>query len=184
MNTPIIYGYKRAAFRQQQAQLVIIGDGIVANVQGIMYPFFSVKFVADGPQGSGSLWVATNRCLGDSATCVHMAEKLNLQPKNNHKTNQQAIDTTAFSVAMSGTEARLFVSWKQYGGGHSSEDAYHMAEVRSFALQDPAHHIEFRRYVLNIIDWGQGQRLNAIRESLSTLGIEEVIQGPSDEIQF
>ncbi|KAF4637559.1 hypothetical protein G7Y89_g541 [Cudoniella acicularis] len=37
----------------------------------------SVEFKADGPGGSGSLWVATNQCLGASVSCVNIAERLN-----------------------------------------------------------------------------------------------------------
>jgi hypothetical protein len=44
-----------------------------------------------------------------------------------------------------------------------------MANVKSFLLQDPGHFIEFRKHVLNIIDWGKDKRLNEIRVSLNTL---------------
>ncbi|RSL84798.1 hypothetical protein CEP51_003679 [Fusarium floridanum] len=55
-------------------------------------------------------------------------------------------------VAMNGTEARLFISWKQ-------QDLFNVQNVRSFALQEPDHFIEFRKYVRNIIDWGRDERL-------------------------
>ena len=50
---------------------------MVANTQGLVYPFFVIEFKADGPGGSGSMWVATNQCLGGSASCVKIAERLN-----------------------------------------------------------------------------------------------------------
>ncbi|RSM06288.1 hypothetical protein CDV31_009225 [Fusarium ambrosium] len=68
-------------------------------------------------------------------------------------------------VAMNGTEARLFISWKQ-------QDLFNVQNVRSFALQEPDHFIEFRKYVRNIIDWGRDERLQSIQAALDTL-IEE-----------
>ncbi|RSL58568.1 hypothetical protein CEP53_006088 [Fusarium sp. AF-6] len=68
-------------------------------------------------------------------------------------------------VAMNGTEARLLISWKQ-------QDLFNVQKVRSFALQEPDHFIEFRKYVRNIIDWGRDERLQSIQAALDTL-IEE-----------
>jgi len=64
---------------------------------------------------------------------------------------------------MSGTEARLYVSWK-----HNESD-YYMVNVGSFLLQEPEHHIEFRKCVRNIVDWGKEKRLDEIRDSLDSL---------------
>ncbi|KAM6519266.1 hypothetical protein FALCPG4_012912 [Fusarium falciforme] len=66
---------------------------------------------------------------------------------------------------MNGTEARLFISWKQ-------QDLFNVQKVRSFALQEPDHFIEFRKYVRNIIDWDRDERLRSIQAALDTL-IEE-----------
>ncbi|KAH8910561.1 hypothetical protein BR93DRAFT_923259 [Coniochaeta sp. PMI_546] len=60
---------------------------------------------------------------------------------------------------MNGTEARLYISWKQ------TELDYHMASVKSFLLQDPQHYVEFRMYVLNIVDW---ERTNGCKRSRSS----------------
>lgn len=73
------------------------------------------------------------------------------------------IDRIAFSIAMNGAEERLYVSWK-----HSELD-YHTQEGKSFLLQRPEDHIEFRKYALHIIDWGMDQRLKEIRDSLDTI---------------
>jgi hypothetical protein len=123
-------------------------DG-AANNQGLMYPFFIIEFKGNG----GDLWVATNQCLGGSTLCINIAERLNRKP----------VDSTAFSIAMNGTEARLYISWK-----HNELD-YYMQKVKSFLLQDPEHYIEFRKHVKNIIDWGKDKRLNEIREPLDAL---------------
>lgn len=166
VSTPVpdmLYGYNNQAFPQQQTQLISMGTEMLANSQGLMYPFFAIEFKGDGPTGAGSLWVATNQCLGGSASCVKIAESLNSQLRECRNDKIQPINSAVFSIAMSGTEARLYISWK------GDELDYYMANVQSFLLQDPEHYLTFRKYVRNIIDWGKDKRLKEIRDSLDSL---------------
>lgn len=107
--------------------------------------------------------MATNQCLGGSASCVNIAERLNHQLRSCKSDKVQQISSAAFSIAISGTEARLYVSWKQ------SDLEYYMANVDSLLLQRPTDYLDFRKYVRNIIDWGKNKRLNEIRDSLDSL---------------
>ncbi len=160
----MLYGYNRlGAFPQQQAQLRSMGNEMIANTQGLVYPFFVIEFKADGPGGSGSMWVATNQCLGGSASCVNIAERLNRQLRQCKSDKVRPIDSAAFSIAMNGTEARLYISW-----GHNDLD-YYMRKVKSFLLQEPEQYVAFRKYIRNIIDWGEDKRLKKIRKSLDSL---------------
>lgn len=162
----ILYGYSNVgAFAQQQAQLISMGTGMFANSQDSIFPFFAIEFKGDGPGGSGSLWVATNRCFGSSTSCVNVAERLNCQLKQCNLKGDQlgSVNSAAFSIAMNGTEARLYVSWKH------NDLAYHTQKVKSFLLQETEQYLEFHKYVRNIIDWGNGTRLNEIRKSLDSL---------------
>ena len=160
----MLYGYSRnGAFFQQQAQLLSMGTEMVANSQGLIYPFLVIEFKADGPSAAGSLWVATNQCLGSSALCVNIAERFNRQLKKCKNNQVQPIDSAAFSIAMNATEARLYISWKH------NELEYYTRKVNSFLLQRPDHFLEFRKYVRNIIDWGKVKRLTEIQDSLDLL---------------
>lgn len=168
VSTPVpdmLYGYSRnGTFTDgQQAQLISMGTEMVANSQDLIYPFFVIEFKADGPGGSGSLWVATNQCLGGSASCVNIAERLNRVLRHCKGDEVLPIDSAAFSIAMNGTEARLYVSWK-----HDGLKLY-MQKVKSFSLQEPEQYVEFRKHVRNIIDWGKDKRLKEIRKSLDSL---------------
>ncbi|KXX77075.1 hypothetical protein MMYC01_206328 [Madurella mycetomatis] len=160
----MLYGYNRhGAFPQQQSQLISMGAEMVANNQGLIYPFFVIEFKGDGPTGGGTMWVATNQCLGGSASCVNIAERLNNQLRKCESDKIRQINSAAFSIAMSGTEARLYISWK-----HNELD-YYMASVDCFLLQKPKDYLEFRKYVRNIMDWGNDKRLKEIRNSLDCL---------------
>ncbi|EDN90993.1 hypothetical protein SS1G_00393 [Sclerotinia sclerotiorum 1980 UF-70] len=122
------------------------------------------------------LWVATNQCVGASASCVNIAEKLNQQLRQCQNENITLLDTTAFSIAMSGTEARLYVSWK-----HNELD-YYVQKLNSYLLQNPKDYIEFRKHVLNIIDWGKDKRLKEIQRSLDFL-LEENRKSVSGQLK-
>src|SRR6266566_8414129 len=46
----MLYRYNRhGAFSQQQSQLISMGPEMVANNQGLIYPFFVIEFKGDGP---------------------------------------------------------------------------------------------------------------------------------------
>ncbi|KAL2751865.1 hypothetical protein ACRALDRAFT_2114816 [Sodiomyces alcalophilus JCM 7366] len=172
----MLYGYDSdIAFAQQRLQLASMENEMngSANGQSLRYPFFVVELKGDGTTGAGSLWVATNQCLGASAACVEIAERLNHQLRSCRDPSVRLIDTASFSIAMNGTEARLYISWKQ------NERDYYMQKIDSFLLQRPEHYIEFRKYIRNIIDWGKGSRLQEIRESLDIL-LEESRRRASD----
>lgn len=74
-----------------------------------------------------------------------------------------AIDSAAFSIVMSGTEARLFISWK-----HNDHD-YFMQKTVSFSLKEPNHFLKFRKFVRNILNWGKDRRLEDIQNSLDAI---------------
>ena len=105
-----------------------MGNEMVANTHDLIYPFFVIEFKADGPGGSGSMWAATNLCPGGSASCINIAERLNRRLKQCKNDEVRPIDSAVFSIAMNGTEARLYISWK-----HNELD-YYMRNVKSFLL--------------------------------------------------
>ncbi len=172
VGTPIpdlLFGYTLAAFSQQKVQLMSMGTTMIANKANLLYPFLVVEFKGDGP-----LWVATNQCAGGSASCVKIAEQLNDQLRQCEGVPR--IESAAFSIAMNGTEARLYITWKH------SEDDYYMRKFAGFLLQQPDQHLEFRKHVKNIIDWGRGARLEGIREALDSLGRRAEAQTRSESL--
>jgi hypothetical protein len=182
VSTPMpdmLFGYKRdVAFSwQQQRQILNMGSEMLANKDDMMYPFFVVEFKGDGATGSGSLWVATNQCLGGVASCVNIAERLNRRLR---ASNFHPIDSVAFSIAMNGTEARLFVAWKD--DDDDERPGYYMQKIKTFSLQEPGQYLAFRKYVRNIIDWGNGQHLEEIRRSLDSLWGESHPPPPEEPV--
>ena len=80
---------------------------------------------------------------------------------------------------MNGTEARLFVAWKE-------DQDFIVQKIRSFLLQEADHFLQFRKYVLNIMDWGRNERLESIRSALdlldeSSLGAQKTRRGSNSK---
>ncbi|KAG9234214.1 hypothetical protein BJ875DRAFT_534914 [Amylocarpus encephaloides] len=107
------------------------------------------------------LGVATNQCLGGSTSCVNIAERLNRQLRRYKRNKVQPINSAASSIVMNGTEVRLYISWKH------DELKNYTRKVDSFLLQKPKDYVEFRKYVLNIIDWGKDDLLEENRKIAS-----------------
>ncbi|CAK7200512.1 hypothetical protein SEUCBS139899_003208 [Sporothrix eucalyptigena] len=164
----LMYGYNRTkAFPapHHQAHLIQAKKEVRATNEynTLIYPFFVIEFKG----ANGNLWVAGNQCLGGAATCVSMAERLNRQLRACKCTKGTAVeaslDSSAFSIAMNGSEARLYISWKH------DELNYYMTDVESYLLRRPDDYIMFRKMVLNIIDWGKNERLSSVKTSLDSL---------------
>jgi len=100
--------------------------------------------------------------LGGTSTCVNIAEMLNKELLKTGVEEIVPIDTSCFSISMNGTEARLFVSWKE------GQD-FNVQKIRIISLQEADQFLQFRKCVLNIMDWGRNERVESIRTALDLL---------------
>lgn len=163
----LLYGYRLPSFTlPQQGYLEEIGSELQATTQQLYCPFFLVEFKGE----SGMARVATNQCLGGSACCVNITERLNqrLEACTATRPGVQMVDGAVFSVGMDGNMARLFVSWQR-----EDRVGYCTARVRDFAVQEPSQYVDFRTYVRNIIDWGRNERRQQICVALDVLADEQ-----------
>ncbi|EPE07732.1 hypothetical protein F503_00454 [Ophiostoma piceae UAMH 11346] len=171
ITTPVpdlIYSYhhERAFSMAQRRQL---RDSVMAKsgMSEIYFPYFIIEFKGY----NRCMSVATNQCLGGSATCVRMAERLNEHLKalksSGSGIRAEEIETTAFSLSMSGSEARLHVTWKE------ADAQYKMQHIGSYVVQEPPQYIELRKRIRNIIDWGRQTRLAGILQLLDQLAEEK-----------
>ncbi|KAL8412977.1 hypothetical protein RB596_009507 [Gaeumannomyces avenae] len=135
----MLYGYnRRTAFTLQEAQLISMGTRMDANSHSLAFPFLTVELKGSG-HAETNLWVATNQCLGASACCVNAAGSLCRRLNNGDSDQIRLAYTATFSIAMNGTEARLYISWK-----HDDQLSYYMAWIKSFLLQRPEDYRDFR----------------------------------------
>jgi hypothetical protein len=160
----VYYGYDRyTAFpKSQQISLGNITH-MSANTDDLIYPFFFIEVKSDGPQSSCSLWTATNQCLGGASACIKMIETLDNHVRACTRVELK-LNNVAFSIAMSGSEARLYITWKG-----DEDDGYLTQKVSDYMLQRPHEMLLFRRDTLNIIDWGRTERLQQIQFALDAI---------------
>ncbi|RGP60592.1 hypothetical protein FSPOR_10559 [Fusarium sporotrichioides] len=132
----ILLGYNLAgAFTPAQRMNLGSMDLASANNDGLCLPYFLIELKGDGPSSK------------------ELKER-------GHKV--KPIDTSAFSISMNGTEARLYITWKE-------RESFFVQKIRSFALQEAQQLLEFRKYVLNIMDYGMNERLESIKSGLDLL---------------
>lgn len=81
-----------------------MGAEMVANNQGLLYPFFVIEFKRDGPSENRRLWIAANQCDGGSASRVNIAERPNHRLRHCKSNKVKQINNAAFALAISGTE--------------------------------------------------------------------------------
>ncbi len=158
----ILYGYSWEAFtsRQQRQFRTMNYTEYTANDEGLTYPFFVIEIKGDGfGPTAGSLWVATNQCIGGAVTCINMVEKLNRYIERLPMSTVSPVDTTVFSIAMNGSEARLLVSWKE---GDGSGGIYYTQQIKGFLVYWPEHYLLFRRFIRNVLEWGRDRRRTQI----------------------
>ena len=169
-----LFGYKSyITFLQQQKELSSLGHERNANSEALLFPFLIIEYKTDN---TGSLKVATNQCLGASASCINTTERLNQQLRQCESSELPLVNSAVFSIATNGSEVRLHISWKY------DELKYYMAHVSSFVLQDPEQYLKFYKYVQNIMNWGRTKRLEQIRESLGKLGKGKTLKRRASEV--
>ncbi|KAJ3531304.1 hypothetical protein NM208_g8941 [Fusarium decemcellulare] len=163
----LLYGYRLRQFGEPKIRgLKALSQGGVNN-DSLFYPFLAVAVQDDNSNMKGSLWAATDTCLASSSVCVTLAQKLEQELKAGGADYFSTIDNIAFSVAMNGTVARLYVTFVTENGTCA------MYNARSFLLQNPYHHVEFRTTMLHILHWGQ-RRLNTIVCQLRSMVLEDI----------
>ncbi|KAK3899795.1 hypothetical protein C8A05DRAFT_46234 [Staphylotrichum tortipilum] len=165
----MLYGYSRdQAFGAEAHQWFDRkNNSMVANERGLIFPFLSVQFAGE----RDSLWAATNTCMVASAACARLAERFNSElhagvaalPSVTHIVMPP---DPAFSIAMSGTEARLYLTWVE---DVWPDSAYYVWKMDEFLLQKSADYARFRQSVLNIIEWGETERLELLKNGLDVL---------------
>jgi hypothetical protein len=156
-----LFGYNHTAF--PPSHLAADMGRLGSNGHGLICPFLVIEIQDDARLIDGNLWLAAKRCLGASASCVDMVDRINRRLWLGGAHEGYLVSTAVFNIAMSSTEARLYVAWKD------DEHTCKMRLVETFLLQRPELWLEFRAFVWNILDWGQHARLRDIDSALYVL---------------
>ncbi|KAK7976318.1 hypothetical protein PG989_014781 [Apiospora arundinis] len=163
----IIYGYTLRGMGSHFSDKQIISGQIMNPEMGrvssgpLCFPFLIVELKMDGRNG-GSRWVGENQCLGSTATCVTMVDRLNEQLLK-RDSKAERITNTVFSVLMDQYFATLYVSWMD------GEEGCCMRRISHFEVDTEAGVANMFRCVNNILEWGRGTRLQNIHRALDAI---------------
>ena len=147
----ILCGYKNSTFSNDQHRQLRLLDPS-ANFECLYYPFLIINFVGE----KGNLFSATNQCAGALATSTNLVEKLNKRLQND-----KFVDSTAWGIAMNGSEARVLVCWKD-------GEKFEIRTARVCHFRSENYHILWTM-IKNIVDWGEHTRLDEISKALNWL---------------
>ncbi|XXH04149.1 hypothetical protein Hte_010562 [Hypoxylon texense] len=152
----LTYAYSgRTAFSSAQGEIIFGRPKLtVDDSSRATFPVLIVEF-----KGNSPIWMASNQCLGDTATSISLTGILNQLLK---KKSDTKIQTTVFSISVNAYEAVLHVSWEEEG-------QYIMKDLEFFYLRRQEGLLKLGAYVKSILKWGKKQRLNEIRTALDLL---------------
>ncbi|KAK8144056.1 hypothetical protein G3M48_006372 [Beauveria asiatica] len=186
----ILYGYYYQALPAGVRKLLssVLKDVSVVNTDNTVLPFLVVEFKGDG----GSMWSCVNQCLGGSAACVNVGQRLNIELSA--KSQSPTFNSAVFSISINQEHANLYVSWRPESDPVAESDSaaesdppaeYYMQRIGVFATEDMHHHLILQRAVRKIIDWGMGPRLDQIRECLGLAGSKKrkQLERPSADVK-
>ncbi|KAM0432319.1 hypothetical protein ACHAPT_004859 [Fusarium lateritium] len=157
----VMYGYRETALRRPDGIPSWVIDDGKATESSLFYPFLTVQMQGHGWESGGCMHRATNECMIASSICVRMLDKLNQRLAVRQRGDESTvINSAAFSIAMNGAVARLYVTFAW------DETRDHVYKVASFVLEDPSHHRRLHRFIQSIIDWGKNERLQEIRGAI------------------
>ncbi|CAI6089945.1 unnamed protein product [Clonostachys chloroleuca] len=130
----------------------------------IKFPFLEIEYKGDGSNSWGGLWVATNQCLGGTATFLNILDQFKTQlNQRSLKTQSEVLEPIVFSVVTNGTEARLFVT------SSDGQGVFKMFLIRGFLFIEDQGFDKLSAYLTNIIEWGADIRLGHIKTALKAL---------------
>ncbi|OTA97203.1 hypothetical protein M434DRAFT_392161 [Hypoxylon sp. CO27-5] len=133
----------------------------------VSYPFLTMEFKG--------MWAATNQCVLGCVACSNIAGNVS---DSLVESGQPPLTTTAFGVATNGSEARLFVSWREKGEDNTFQ--FNVSLVDAFILNKRVDYLTFRMYFFNICAWGLA-RMNLLVTYTRRMHADqspEDIQGP------
>lgn len=85
----------------------------------------------------------------------------------------RAVQNIAYAISIDLNIAQIFVCWLEEDKPFSLGWApYRLQEVSSFALRDPRQLVMFHQELLNILEWGMGERLKAFKKALDVIADE------------
>lgn len=178
----VAYGYKLGAFSPAQnlTQNSTHNGADLSRfsrlAKDLYWPFFVVEFKA--PAMGGNIYAAENQCAGGGSASLLACQTLHSIASKANNNSADPTDAVAYSAAIDGATARLFVHWYDAGS-----DKYRLERFHHYDLNRPEDIQKLHLHTKNIVGWGVGSRLEKIKAALDVIFEEQMrtIQPPTKE---
>lgn len=110
----------------------------------VHYPFLVVEI--DWP-----LWATEHQCVMGCASCSDIAGKFNDRIQAKKASREKPLETVAFGFISNGTEARLYISWREYSP--EAGMVFEVREIDTFLVQ--SEYLKMRMRIFNIFEWAE-----------------------------
>ncbi|KAI0161906.1 hypothetical protein GGR52DRAFT_144545 [Hypoxylon sp. FL1284] len=110
----------------------------------MLFPGFVAEFK------SSSLWVAENQVINGLVACSYMVGQFHDRLCQRLSGDKLELDTTAFGLASDGSQARMYVSWREI---RDETIHYEVRFVDTFDLMKDEQYEKMRMNVINVFHW-------------------------------
>lgn len=184
----MLYGYDTATRdlltpeQQSTLSLHVPGGGHV-NHQRSLFPYLVVQFV-DDPDKHPRTPISASPDLGAAEDCVLTIDGLNgllrkagVRPLKTleclfpgpdpvevlmRKASGYPLDNSIWTISIDGCQAKIFVT-------HIEDDRFSTEDVDTLMYHKPSEYNMLRCWVRDLVEWGLGPRLQAIRKAIDFL---------------
>ncbi|KAL8941719.1 MAG: hypothetical protein Q9211_001710 [Gyalolechia sp. 1 TL-2023] len=158
----VIYGFADESFTKERRTINVLYSPIAKISDGVNWPFLTIDAKLDGMRAlrlqcmrAGSAVVAALRRFFDQAGF-----------------SDPDLDSWVFSIAITSALATIHVHWAETASDGSV--TYFTKPVAPFNLEFESAHMELRRAISNILDWGVFERKPKIEKALDMLVVKQV----------
>ncbi|KAH0562761.1 hypothetical protein GP486_002590 [Trichoglossum hirsutum] len=151
---------------------------------GLWFPFFGIEFVA--PANSREFSIAENKAANAGAVAGHgLVELARRASESGDFKHGKYKELQFFSLSMSDRVAILYMHWGEVPDEYLGKFVLsNVVELSDYSLANLEDLRALRRAVMNILNWGEGERLDLIRRRLDKykekLGQTELDENLSD----
>ncbi|KAK0632913.1 hypothetical protein B0T14DRAFT_560555 [Immersiella caudata] len=110
----------------------------------------------------GDIWTAANQCAGALAACVQAVDQLNTVL--GEVGCRERVLNLCYSLAVDNNLAQLYASWRD-----ENDKTVYIQRVDFLLLSNPDYFARLHQWVLVILAWGRGARLDSIRRGLDLI---------------
>ena len=157
------YGLEESLFTKEEQNIMDANENVTRLSKYFYHTFFAVEF--KGCQGT--IFDAEFQACRSGAAITNAMRQFKTQAEILDTKHQYDDGSIAFTLALTPTEARMFVHWAERLV--SGQVIFHMNKVEQYAITDGKDAPQLRQHINNVLDWGVSARLAYIKDQLKLI---------------